>query len=270
MRFQFQKRSVLKLVNRIIPPQAEGISIPVAMRFQFQKRSVLKLVNRIIPPQAEGILIPVAMRFQATQVKHKETYMRRFSLFEISLLLGLFVGLISPAVSLAADNKTASSIAPAEYSTVFLKNQEYFPVLLKVIDEAKSEILMSFFLFKAGVHRKSYPDRVLAHLAKSIQRGVKVVVILENSGGHDHKLDGENNRTKQILEAKGAEVHFDSPAKTMHNKLIVVDRRLVLLGSHNLTQAALKYNNETSLLIDKPELAEAARTYLLTIIKESQ
>ncbi len=228
------------------------------------------MVNRIIPPEAEGISIPGAMRFQSAQVKYKENYMRRFSLFKISLFLGLLVGLISPVVSLAADNNTAFSIAPAECSAVFLKNQEYFPVLLKAIDEAKSEIIMSFFLFKAGVHRNSYPDRILSHLAKSAQRGVKVMVILENSGGRDQKLDGENKRTKQILEAKGVEVHFDSPAKTMHNKLVVVDRRLVLLGSHNLTQAALKYNNETSLLIDKPELAEAACTYLLTIIKESR
>ena len=203
-----------------------------------------------------------------TQMKHKETYMRRFSLFGTSIFLGLFFGLILSTVSLAADKKIISSSAQAECSVVLLKNQEYFPALIKAIDEAESEIIMAFFLFKAGVHKNSYPDRVLAHLVKSVQKGVRVMVILENSGGHDRKLDGENRQTKQLLEAKGVEVYFDSPRKTMHNKLVVIDQRFVLLGSHNLTQSALKYNNETSILIDRPELAKEARNYMLTIIKE--
>ncbi|NTW77347.1 MAG: hypothetical protein HGB33_06165, partial [Syntrophaceae bacterium] len=49
-----------------------------------------------------------------------------------------------------------------------------------------------------------------------------------------------------------------------------IDQRLVLLGSHNLTQSALKYNNEMSLLIDRPDLAKEARTYMLEIIKEAK
>jgi len=194
--------------------------------------------------------------------------MRRFSLFRTSIFIGISFGLILSSFYVdAAEREITSSSAQAGCSAVLLKNQEYFPALLKAIDEAKNEIIMSFFLFKAGVHKNSYPDRVLAHLAKSAQKGVRVLVILENSGDHDRNLDAENKRTKQLLEAKGVAVYFDSSRKTMHNKLIVIDQRLVLLGSHNLTQAALKYNNEISILIDNPELAKEARTYMLTIIK---
>jgi phosphatidylserine/phosphatidylglycerophosphate/cardiolipin synthase-like enzyme len=197
--------------------------------------------------------------------------MRRFSLFRTSIFTGIFFGLILSLFYVdAAAREITSSCAQSECSAVLLKNQEYFPALIKAIDEAKSEIIMSFFLFKAGVHKNSYPDRVLAHLAKSAQKGVRVLVILENSGDQDRNLDAENRRTKQLLEAKGVEVYFDSPRKTMHNKLIVIDQRLVLLGSHNLTQSALKYNNELSILIDRPELAKEARTYMLTIIKEAK
>ncbi len=63
---------------------------------------------------------------------------------------------------------------------------------------------------------------------------------------------------------------LDSPRKTMHNKLIVIDQRLILLGSHNLTQSALKYNNEMSVLIDRPELAREARAYMLSLIEEAR
>jgi phosphatidylserine/phosphatidylglycerophosphate/cardiolipin synthase-like enzyme len=195
--------------------------------------------------------------------------MRRFSLSGTSIFLGLFLGLILSSNSFAAGKKSVSydnSRCPA----VLLKNQEYFPALITAIDGAKSEIIMSFFLFKTGVHKNSYPDRVLSHLVQAAQRGIKVMVILENSGGHDHNLDAENRQTKQRLEDKGVEIYFDSPRKTTHIKLVVIDQRLVLLGSHNLTQSALKYNNEISILIDQPELARETRTYMLTIIKETK
>ncbi len=195
--------------------------------------------------------------------------MRRFSLSGTAIFLGLFLGLILSSVSFAAEKKVASSynsVCPA----VLLKNQEYFTALTAAIDEAKSEIIMSFFLFKAGVHKNSYPDRLLTHLVQAVRRGVKVMLILENSGGNDHNLDFANSQTKHLLEDKGVEIYFDSPRKTTHTKLIVIDQRIVLLGSHNLTQSALKYNNEISILINSPELAREARSYMLTIIKEAK
>ncbi len=195
--------------------------------------------------------------------------MHGFSLFRKLVFLGLLIGMIFSSPLFAAEKKAALS-GDSGCSVVLLKNQEYLPALTAAIDEAKSEIIMSFFLFKAGVHKNSFPYRVLSHLRQAAQRGVRVIVILENSGGNDRNLDDENRRTKQLLEEKGVQVYFDSPRKTTHTKLVVIDQRLVLLGSHNLTQSALKYNNEISLLIDRPDLAKEARTYMLGIIKEAK
>jgi phosphatidylserine/phosphatidylglycerophosphate/cardiolipin synthase-like enzyme len=39
------------------------------------------------------------------------------------------------------------------------------------------------------------------------------------------------------------------------------------VGSHNLSQSALKYNHEFSLLLDNPALAEEILAYLDTILK---
>lgn len=195
--------------------------------------------------------------------------MRGFSLFRKMVFWGLLIGIIFSSPLFAAQKRVASSCY-AGCSVVLLKNQEYFSALTAAIDEAKSEIIMSFFLFKAGIHKNSLPDKVLSRLVRAARRGVKVTVILEKSSGNDRNLDAENNRTKQFLEEKGIKVYFDSPQKTTHTKLIVIDQRLVLLGSHNLTQSALKYNNEISLLIDRPDLAREARTYMLEIIREAK
>jgi phosphatidylserine/phosphatidylglycerophosphate/cardiolipin synthase-like enzyme len=195
--------------------------------------------------------------------------MKRLSLFRAEIFWGLFIGLILSSISFAAEKELASNYISG-YPAVLLKNQEYFTTLTSAIDEAKSEIIMSFFLFKAGIHKNSYPDRILSHLLQAAQRGVKVMLVLENSGGADLNLDSANRRTKRLLEDKGVEIYFDSPHKTTHTKLIVIDQRIVFLGSHNLTQSALKYNNEISIMINRPELAREARAYMLTIIQEAK
>ena len=183
---------------------------------------------------------------------------------------GLTFFIVALSSVFAGEKRDAISFEQSGCPAFLLINENYFPALLKVIDEAQSEIFMSIFSFKAGVHKNSYPDIVLAHLARAVKRGIKVIVILENTGGHDYKLDAENQQTKQLLEEKGVKVYFDSLLQTTHTKLIVIDERLVLLGSHNLTQAALKYNNEISILLDRPDLAKRARNYMLKIIKEAK
>ena len=189
----------------------------------------------------------------------------------MAVLAGSII-LITTAFSPASAEEKLNAVH-SDQSTcpaILLTNEDYFPALLKAIDEAQSEIFMSIFSFKAGVHKNSYPDIILAHLARAVKRGIKVIVILENTGGYDYKLDAENQKTKQLLEEESVKVYFDSPRQTTHTKLIVIDERLVLLGSHNLTQAALKYNNEISILLDRPDLAKRARNYMLKIIKEAK
>ena len=90
--------------------------------------------------------------------------------------------------------------------------------------------------------------------------------ILEYSG-HDHTLNRANQKTAELLKKGGVAVFFDSPNRTSHAKLAVIDRRYCLVGSHNLTQSALKHNHELSLLIDNPQLAEEILAYLETILK---
>ena len=58
---------------------------------------------------------------------------------------------------------------------------------------------------------------------------------------------------------------MDAPDRTTHAKLVVIDRRYLFVGSHNLTQSALKYNHEVSVRIDSPPLAEEALAYLKSL-----
>jgi phosphatidylserine/phosphatidylglycerophosphate/cardiolipin synthase-like enzyme len=198
--------------------------------------------------------------------------MNKFSFTKI--IMPLFMGsiILSVALSTATAGEKSDAISSDQSGcpAILLTNEDYFPALLKGIDEAQSEIFMSIFSFKAGVHKNSYPDRILGHLAKAVKRGVKVIVILETTGGGSDELSVQNRQTGKLLEETGVRVYFDSPRKTTHTKLVVIDERLVILGSHNLTQSALKHNNEISILMERPNLAKRARNYMLTIIQEAK
>jgi len=181
----------------------------------------------------------------------------------------LLTGAISFSDAGAADGKAAVS-NPASCSVTPLMNKDFFPVLLQTVDDAGKEIFIAVFSFKAGVHPNSRPDLLLEHLGRAVKRGVSVKVILENPGNPQDSLFSQNMKTKALLEEKGVKVYLDSPAKTTHTKLVVVDQRLVFIGSHNFTSSALKHNNEISVLIDKPDLAQNVRNYMLTIIEDAK
>ena len=142
-----------------------------------------------------------------------------------------------------------------------LRNQEYPAALLDGIRNAQSSILFSFYLFKVSDTRGNLPGKVVDELVAARRRGVDVTVYLEKKRGKD-PLMTDNRRTAEALNRGGVKVFFDSPNVTSHAKVVVIDSRFVFLGSHNMTQGALRHNNELSVLIDSYELAAEVRSYL--------
>ncbi len=108
---------------------------------------------------------------------------------------------------------------------------------------------------------------VVAELVSASQRGVQVRVFLEESG-YDEKLNATNRQTAEQLRKHGIETTFDSAKTTTHTKLVVIDQQFSFVGSHNFTHAALRYNNELSLLIDDRDLARKLTDYMAGIISQ--
>lgn len=151
-------------------------------------------------------------------------------------------------------------------SLTVLEDGAYWPFLKGAIDKAEKEIKLSFFSFKTKGKRGSYPDLIMASLAGAAKRGVKVVVLLERGRVPDEKLDRDNRETARRLLNKGVYVYFDGTVRTTHTKMVVVDGEYTFIGSHNLTQSALKYNHEISVMIKSPQVAAEALSYINSII----
>lgn len=145
-----------------------------------------------------------------------------------------------------------------------LADEHYFPVLLDSIDRARHRIDMVMFLLKAGDKKNNKPARLVEALIKARRRGVEVEVVLEHSGYND-SINADNQQAAATLRANQIKVRFDSPRRTAHAKLVVIDRRFSFVGSHNLSQAALTYNHEISLLLDNRPLAEELADYIAAI-----
>lgn len=142
-----------------------------------------------------------------------------------------------------------------------LVNREYIRVLQEQINKARQEIIISSFLFKTSSSPKSYTHRIQASLRSAADRGVRIRVLLERSDRDE--INRSNEKTARLLKDAGIEVFYDDPDKTTHIKLVIIDRSVVIMGSHNLTESALRYNNEASVLIRSRPLA----LYLLNYLK---
>jgi competence ComEA-like helix-hairpin-helix protein len=142
-----------------------------------------------------------------------------------------------------------------------LADGEYYETLVDLIDNAHQSIHVAMFLFKISDAPDNRPATVLDRLVAARRRGVEVEVQLEDSG-YEEEINSENRRVANILTKNDIQVAFDSPQTTTHVKMVVIDQRYLMVGSHNLTHAALANNHEFSLLVDNRDLAREALAYL--------
>jgi phosphatidylserine/phosphatidylglycerophosphate/cardiolipin synthase-like enzyme len=58
-----------------------------------------------------------------------------------------------------------------------------------------------------------------------------------------------------MLGRRGVKVYVDGSGTTVHARFAVIDRRLVFIGSHDLTENSLGEHRELSLLVDSIAMA---------------
>jgi phosphatidylserine/phosphatidylglycerophosphate/cardiolipin synthase-like enzyme len=195
------------------------------------------------------------------KMKRAHGMMRRMITAAVLPIL-LFLPQAGGAAQPGGKSAVASPRAVAEVK--LLLDGDYYTALLNGIDRAREEISLSVYLFRTIENAKGYPEVVLKSLAAAVRRGVRVEAILERDQDAGD-ISRNNAETAERLRQGGIRVCLDAPNRKTHTKLVVIDRRYVLIGSHNLTQSALKYNHEASAWIDSAPLAEEALSYMKSL-----
>ena len=130
---------------------------------------------------------------------------------------------------------TESLPAIGTINVFFSPNGGATEAVVKEINAAKSEILVQAYSFTS------------VNIAKAIidaqKRGVKITAILDKS----QKTARYSSAT--FLSNSGVPLLIDSHHAIAHNKIIIIDRTVLITGSFNFTKAAEEKNAENLLVL---------------------
>ena len=113
------------------------------------------------------------------------------------------------------------------------------------IDNAKSEILIQAYSFTSAPIAKA--------LVNAHKRGIYVEIILDKSNKSKKYSAGD------FTAHMGVTTYIDSRHAIAHNKIIIIDKEIVITGSFNFTKAAEEKNAENLLVMKSNSLA---KTYI--------
>jgi Phosphatidylserine/phosphatidylglycerophosphate/cardiolipin synthases and related enzymes len=143
------------------------------------------------------------------------------------------------------------SLPPAHATDLTLNNtpaRVYFSphggctaAIVKELDNARSEILMEAYSFTS----KDIASAILnAH-----KRGVHVEIILDKSNRSARYSSGD------FTSHMGITTYINAAYAIAHNKIMIIDREIVITGSFNFTKAAEEKNAENLLILRNKDLA---------------
>jgi len=113
--------------------------------------------------------------------------------------------------------------------------------LVELLGDAQSSIeLLAFSLTS---------DSLAEALLDAAEAGVRVRMVIERDQA------GNIGSETQRLEEAGLDVRLDNNPNSMHHKVIVIDRSIVVTGSYNFSRNAEEFNDENVIILHSRELA---------------
>ncbi|MEM2566488.1 MAG: phospholipase D-like domain-containing protein [Candidatus Nitrosocaldus sp.] len=141
---------------------------------------------------------------------------------------------------------------------ILLNNQEYYFDLLDAVKNAKSKIYAHVYQLEYSSDTTKRPRILLDELVKAKNRGVDVRLSFS-----DQSLN--LNDLKTFLSNNQIPYKIKSP----HAKVVVIDDRIVYVGSANWRISSLTYNNENTIKTNNVDIVAQAKAYLDTIWNDS-
>lgn len=147
------------------------------------------------------------------------------------------------------------SFGTSELDVYFSPEDQPRDEIVRVLNEAQSEIRFLAFSFT--------DDAIATAMINADTRGVTVSGVFET-----FQSDGTGSQYTRLRRNR-LDIRRDGNGGVMHHKVIIIDRRIVVMGSYNFTTSAYQSNDETLVIIKDPNiasefLAEYNRVWALT------
>jgi phosphatidylserine/phosphatidylglycerophosphate/cardiolipin synthase-like enzyme len=126
--------------------------------------------------------------------------------------------------------------------TAFAPQDDVTANVVEAIEAAQSSINVLAFTFTS--------DPIAEAMIAAHKRGVRVRGVIE---GRNARASGSEMRR---LQGAGLDIRDDGNCYNMHHKVFVIDGRTVITGSFNWTRKAQEQNDENSMIVDSPWLAQ--------------
>jgi phosphatidylserine/phosphatidylglycerophosphate/cardiolipin synthase-like enzyme len=149
--------------------------------------------------------------------------------------------------------------------TKFLPDERFLPQAVMLTAAATNEILISSYKLEHTMRQRGDALRVLFEaLVAAKRKGVKVKVLL-NWNDLRRSVAKTNLYAMKWLKSHDIESRYLKDNRCCHAKIIIVDRKSVILGSHNLSCKSVMENHETSVLLDDAEIVQQAHELFLRV-----
>lgn len=155
-----------------------------------------------------------------------------------------------------------------------ISGTKYFPAVKVAISKAEKSINVAMFTIESSIAKQdSKPNQLIDALIEAKNRGVEVEVILDQNIDfvrgrgllRPARGGARNDKVYKRLKEAGIKVYYDEPARYTHAKVVIIDQKIVILGSTNWTESSFDNNIETDTLINSEKLAGEILSYLKTI-----
>lgn len=149
---------------------------------------------------------------------------------------------------------------------IVLEDHSYLDIVKNLISHANKSVYVAIYVIKYDIKEPDDPVNQLLHaLVDAHDRGLDVKVLVD-----DPTLKSYPD-TISYLKNNSIEVRLDkSKGVTSHMKIVIVDDKYLVVGSHNWTESALSYNHEYSVLIVSKYFSRDAKEYFASLWAEGR
>jgi len=185
----------------------------------------------------------------------------------IGIIAGIFAGWFAAMLvfDMSVHNVCPKSAAAGcdDVTVVPLVDRDYFREVDKLIASSNRSIYISMFSMKYYTnYRDSHENLLLDSLIAANKRGVDVRIIIDEWGTDD-------DAALKHLSEGGINIKYDSPDLTTHTKIIIIDGRIVVVGSTNWSYYAIDENHEANVVVHSEIIGKYFENYFEKIWEES-
>lgn len=151
----------------------------------------------------------------------------------------MLLGCLFPGALFAQD---AVPVPLTQIRAYFTPGHTVETAITDEIDSARESVRVQAYSFTNPL--------IVQALADARLRGVDVIVILDKSNRY------QKSSAADIAGGLGVPVLIDDRHAIAHNKVMIIDGRIVITGSYNFSRAAEKSNAENIVIIESVPIAE--------------